>query len=125
MLLQPIVENAIQHGFSARPHNPVIELDAILDNDTLEIRISDNGKGMSGDMIERLSRRLLGVDDETQWMEKGVGLVNTARRLQVLFGYKARLAMEQRESGGMTFTLYIPATERKEALPHDDPNANR
>jgi len=125
LLLQPVVENAIGHGFSARPAHPVILLETSLDNHMLEIRISDNGRGMPEDKISRLNRRLLGLEEETLWQEKGVGLINTARRLQVLYGYRARLSAEARAGGGMTFTLHIPVTNVKEAVTHDDPNADR
>ncbi|MBW4083218.1 sensor histidine kinase [Paenibacillus sp. S150] len=125
LLLQPVVENAISHGFSSRPAAPSILLEASFDSNLLVIRISDNGRGMPEDKLQRLNRRLLGTEDETLWPEKGVGLINTARRLQVLYGYRARLTAEARAGGGMTFTLHIPVTNDKEAVPHDDPDADR
>jgi two-component system sensor histidine kinase YesM len=125
LLLQPIVENAISHGFSARPVSPAIWLEAAFEQDLLKISISDNGRGMPEDKLQRLNRRLLGTEDETIWPEKGVGLVNTARRLQVLYGYRARLTAQARADEGMTFTLYIPVTTEKEAVLHDDPDADR
>lgn len=127
LLLQPIVENAIYHGFSSRPADPAIELRASLQHQKLEIAISDNGRGMAEEAIERLNRRLLGMEEETpRQQDKGVGLINTARRLQVLFGYQARLTAAERKGGGMCFTLYIPITSSgKEANVHDDVNADR
>lgn len=125
LLLQPIVENAISHGFSARPDQPAIRLEAAFESDLLRISISDNGRGMPEDKLQRLNRRLQGSEDTALWPEKGVGLVNTARRLQVLYGYRARLSAQAREDeAGMTFTLYIPVTREKEAVPLDDPDAN-
>lgn len=126
LLLQPIVENAISHGFSARPDHPSIRLEAAFESDLLRISISDNGRGMPEDKLQRLNRRLQGSEDTALWPEKGVGLVNTARRLQVLYGYRARLSAQAREDEeGMTFTLYIPVTREKEAVPLDDPDADR
>ncbi|WP_379131090.1 sensor histidine kinase [Paenibacillus sp. sgz500958] len=126
LLLQPIVENAIYHGFSSRPEHPVIELRTSFQGHKLEITISDNGRGLSDDMIVRLNRRLHGMEDETlRQQDKGVGLINTARRLQVLYGYQASITAAAREGGGMSFTLYIPVTSSKEAVIHDDGNADR
>jgi two-component system sensor histidine kinase YesM len=125
LLLQPIVENAISHGFSARPAKPAILLEAAFEDDMLKISISDNGRGMPEDKLQRLNRRLQGNEDTALWPEKGVGLVNTARRLQVLYGYRARLSAQARtDDDGMTFTLYIPITSEKEAVPLDDPDAD-
>lgn len=125
LLLQPIVENAISHGFSARPQNPAIRLEAEMEQDLLKISISDNGRGMPEDKLQRLNRRLQGSEDTALWPEKGVGLVNTARRLEVLYGYRARLSAQAGTEEGMTFTLYIPITSEKEAVPLDDPDADR
>ncbi|CAM4339332.1 sensor histidine kinase [Paenibacillus typhae] len=124
LLLQPVVENAISHGFSARPDNPAIRLEASLEQDMLTISISDNGRGMPDDKLQRLNRRLLGDEEETLWPEKGVGLINTARRLQVLYGYRSRLTAQLRAAGGMTFTFMIPVTAEKEAEAHDDPDVD-
>lgn len=125
LLLQPIVENAISHGFSARPAKPAIRLEAAFEDDMLKISISDNGRGMPEDKLQRLNRRLQGNEDTALWPEKGVGLVNTARRLQVLYGYRARLSAQARtDEDGMTFTLYIPVTSEKEAVALDDPDAD-
>lgn len=124
LLLQPIVENAIWHGFSSRPEHPAIELTAVQDGSRVEIRISDNGRGMPEDMINRLNRRLLGMEELPSQQEKGVGLVNTARRLQVLYGYQARLTAAPRVGGGMSFTLHIPVTNSKEADFNDEGHAD-
>lgn len=80
---------------------------------------------MAEDKLQRLNRRLQGNEDTALWPEKGVGLVNTARRLQVLYGYRARPSAQARtDDDGMTFTLYIPITSEKEAVPLDDPDAD-
>lgn len=114
LLLQPVVENAIAHGFSARPDNPAIGLESRMNGGMLEIVISDNGKGMSGEALMRLDRRLSNAEPEPLQTEKGVGLINTARRLQVLYGYKSRLTAEANPGGGMRFTMSIPVTNSKE-----------
>ncbi|MCM3702806.1 sensor histidine kinase [Paenibacillus macerans] len=125
LLLQPIIENAIYHGFSSRPEHPVIKLRTSLQGKMLEITISDNGRGLSQDMTDRLNRRLLGMEDETaRQQDKSVGLVNTARRLQVLYGYQARLTAAACEGGGMSFTLYIPIASGKEAVILDQGNVD-
>lgn len=126
LLLQPIVENAIYHGFASRPEHPLIELRTELQGQKLQITISDNGRGLPEEMIARLNRRLIEAEDETgPQREKGVGLTNTARRLQVLYGYPARITAAPREGGGLRFTLTIPLTSSKEADNDDDRNADR
>ncbi|GIO13194.1 sensor histidine kinase [Cohnella xylanilytica] len=126
LLLQPIVENAIQHGFSSRPENPAIELRAAIHGPMLEIAIGDNGRGLSEESVSRLNRRMNGMADEApRQQEKGVGLINTARRLQVLYGDQARMQAAARPGGGMMFTLYIPIASGKETDIHDEGNVDR
>ncbi|SFB30429.1 two-component system, sensor histidine kinase YesM [Cohnella sp. OV330] len=126
LLLQPIVENAIQHGLSARPENPTIDLSAAVHDRMLVIAIGDNGRGVSEENLTRLNRRMLGLGDELPSQpEKGVGLVNTARRLQVLYGDQARLKAAAREGGGTIFTFYIPIAIGKETDNHDEGHADR
>ncbi|WP_246096669.1 sensor histidine kinase [Paenibacillus sinopodophylli] len=123
LLLQPIVENAIIHGFSARPEFPIISLFARIAGRMAEIEIRDNGRGMSGEAIISLNQRLLDAESNMPAQEKSVGLVNTARRLRVLYGHRARLTAAEGESGGMSFILQIPMQSRKEAEHHDEDHA--
>ncbi|WP_337102262.1 sensor histidine kinase [Paenibacillus sp. YIM B09110] len=124
LLLQPIVENAIIHGFSARPEWPVISLSVRLADRMAEIEIRDNGRGMPEEAITSLNQRLLAAESNMPAQEKSVGLVNTARRLRVLYGHRARLTAAEGENGGMSFTLQIPVQNRKEAERHDEDHAN-
>ncbi|MNB78076.1 Sensor histidine kinase YpdA [compost metagenome] len=124
LLLQPVVENAIAHGFSARPERPWIGLSSSVSGGMLEISITDNGRGMDEEAVKRLNRRLLGAEQEAPQPEKGVGLVNTARRLQVLYGFRSRLTAAANPGGGMIFTFCIPVTNSKEGSSHDDGHAD-
>ncbi|WP_025699379.1 hypothetical protein, partial [Paenibacillus forsythiae] len=65
-------------------------------------------------------RRLSGAEPEQPQPEKGVGLLNTARRLQVLYGYRSRLTAAANPGGGMIFTFHIPVKGSKEVSSHDD-----
>lgn len=123
LLLQPIVENAIIHGFSARPEWPVITLSARIVGRMAEIEIGDNGRGMTEEAIMGLNQRLLDAESNMPAQEKSVGLVNTARRLRVLYGHRARLTASEGEGGGLSFILQIPMQSRKEAERHDEDHA--
>jgi two-component system LytT family sensor kinase len=48
LLLQPVVENAVRHGVSARADGGTLRLSARRDGDRLEIEIADDGPGMNG-----------------------------------------------------------------------------
>ncbi len=73
MLLQPLVENAIHHGFSEDHLQINIHIEAQREADTLVLRVSDDGCGFP-------------TSDERHVFEKGTGLQNTRERLRTLYG---------------------------------------
>ena len=80
-ILQPLVENAIKHAVAPTSRPIVIRLGARREGDEAIISVSDNGGG-------------IGTTAGT-----GVGLANTRRRLEVVYGEKARLETIAHDSG--------------------------
>ena len=76
MLLQPIVENSITHGFIHDMEGALIEIKGKIDGDEAVIRISDNGAGISQ---ERILYILSKNSDR-------IGLSNINQRLKLLYG---------------------------------------
>jgi two-component system, LytTR family, sensor kinase len=91
--LQPIVENAIRHGIGASGSAGRVSISARRVNDTLEIRVEDDGPG------------LVRQSDSN---EKGIGLANTRARLEQLYGSAARLTLQNAEGGGAAVTMFLP-----------------
>ena len=105
MLLQPIVENAITHGFIGITGK--VEVSARLDND-LVITIEDNGKGMSKEIADDLKRRL---DNDEMLIDSDlhhVALVNIQKRIRMVCGDKYGVAVESAENSGTKVTLILP-----------------
>ena len=96
LILQPIVENAIRHGIAPRSTPGLIEILAKPQNGTLRIQIRDNGPGLPAD---RNSEALF---------TKGLGLANTERRLDRLYGAAHRFDLVNDPEGGLVVTLEIP-----------------
>jgi two-component system LytT family sensor kinase len=96
LILQPIVENAIRHGIAPRATPGLIEILAKPQNGSLRIQIRDNGPGLPTD---RNSEALF---------TKGLGLANTERRLERLYGADHRFDLTNDPQGGLVVTLEIP-----------------
>jgi sensor histidine kinase YesM len=92
MLLQPLIENAVQHGIDPRIEGGVIALTAASEGDFLEITISDNGIGFS--------------DPRSH----GLGLKNVRDRLTNLYRGSASLKIEEQVGGGTKVVLRLPQT---------------
>jgi two-component system LytT family sensor kinase len=96
LILQPIVENAIRHGIAPRSSPGLIEIEAKRRNSTLRIQVRDNGPGLPN---HRTSENMF---------KKGLGLANTEKRLEQLYGAAHRFDLNDHPEGGLVVTLEIP-----------------
>ena len=78
LLLQPLVENCIKHGFARKVGPGTITIRSRRERGLAIIEMEDDGLGISD---ERLSHAL----------SSGIGLSNVNERLRVLYGASGRL----------------------------------
>ncbi len=102
-VLQPLVENAIRHGLSARSAAGTIEIAAFVEGGSLIVRVTDNGVGLNA--VSASAGR-------------GIGLANVRTRLAILYGDDNRLRLMSNSSGGAIAELTVPA-RRHPAAAHD------
>jgi LytS/YehU family sensor histidine kinase len=91
-VLQPLVENALEHGVDRIEGSGCVEIDAEREGDSLVLAVRDNGAGERADARAGL----------------GIGLTNTRARLAALYGDAATLALRPRPSGGTEVMLRLP-----------------
>lgn len=108
LLLQPIVENAIVHGFLEREHYSAITLCAGICNSKLEIAISDNGSGMTELELAVMKRKLEEAEPPDSADPDHIGLHNILKRMRLLYGSEADMAISSNEDAGITVTLSFP-----------------
>jgi two-component system LytT family sensor kinase len=94
LLLQPLLENAIKHAIAPFSKPGKISVYSSRENDTLLLRVTDNGPGLSG--FNEVSER------------SGIGLLNTRARLQGLYGGQHRIELKCAQSGGLVVEIAIP-----------------
>jgi two-component system sensor histidine kinase LytS len=97
--LQPLVENAVQHGLHSSPRAGRLQLAVRATGQWLEIRVSDNGQGMPSTEAEQLffAER-----------PRVHALVLLRRRLQGLFEHSFQLEVQSEIGEGTTVTMRIP-----------------
>jgi signal transduction histidine kinase len=96
MLLQPIVENAINHGIAPRVSGGCITIRASSDRAQLRIEVRDDG---------------VGLDAEKSCEGHGVGLSNVRKRLAQLYPDAHAFRLERGEPGGTVAIIEIPFEE--------------
>jgi two-component system LytT family sensor kinase len=96
--LQPLVENAVRHGFDGGREAVAVEITgADLGSDAL-VCVRDDGAGMSREEIEAA------LEGQTD----GIGLTNVDRRLRSSFGSEYGLAIESGPGRGTEVRLTVP-----------------
>ena len=112
MILQPIIENSVNHGIREKEGEGHIRLHVWADENDICIEIDDDGIGidpaiarkiMSGESAHSLSGR----DSE------GIGLDNVIKRLRSYYGREDVFEIKPGEEGGTMVTLFIPKTGRR------------
>jgi len=99
LVLQPLVENALQHGIAPRSRAGRLDITAARRGDRLRLAVCDDGPGVAPGFSIAAQR--------------GVGLRNTRERLQRLYGERGDLALA---SDGERTTAAIELPLRTEAL---------
>lgn len=90
LVLQPLVENAVRHGIATRAGLGRVEVKASRQGDTLQLSVSDDGRGLPQAMTER------------------VGLTNTRTRLGLLYGDQQRFEVRNADDGGVIADIELP-----------------
>lgn len=84
MIIQPLIENAIMHGFDREGKTGRIVLSVIDEIDTIVISVKDDGVGMDEQTVQGI---LTGSREEYDPSETGgIGLDNVLRRMRILYG---------------------------------------
>jgi two-component system sensor histidine kinase YesM len=104
LLVQPLVENAVQHGVEEKAGEALIRLIVSEENGRVRIRVEDNGKGMEETELRRLQRKLSEPMDEMT----GCGLWNVHQRMQLKYGEDAGVSVGRSDLGGLRVELEWP-----------------
>jgi len=86
MSLQPIVENAIYHGIEQMAEDTNIYIKGFVEGDDCIIQITDSGKGMTEEEVEKLRMKIAGELDSNGGSGNGIGLKNVQDRIHIAFG---------------------------------------
>jgi two-component system, sensor histidine kinase YesM len=100
LLLQPLVENAINHGIDHKesPGKAVLTITAKQVDNDLIFKVSDNGCGMEPDLLKTI------LTTKT----KGYGVQNVHHRVKLTYGADYGLTYTSKLMEGTTVTLTIP-----------------
>ncbi|MDY4190844.1 MAG: histidine kinase, partial [Oscillospiraceae bacterium] len=123
MLLQPLVENAVNHGIRpAAGRDCTLSVGVRLEGGEMVFEVSDDGVGMSE---ERLFSVLSREDGAAEGSWNRVGLFNVNERLLLHYGSRSLLQIYSEEQVGTTILFRIPVQEREEESPDEGADRGR
>lgn len=118
MIIQPLVENAIQHGIKEAPWDGEIVLAISEEEEYITIEVSDNGRGMAKEVIHHILEGGLGKEDSSA-NSTGIGIRNVIERLQLYYAREEVLSITSQIGEGTTVTIKIPKMgELEEHVPN-------
>lgn len=105
--MQPIVENALLHGIAPQDRAGILQIKFFCLDGALHIRVKDNGKGISPQLLEALSHQPE-RDDGSH-----IGIANVRARLHLLFGDAGALWIESEPNLYTIVELSMPCSQKK------------
>ncbi len=94
LLLQPLAENAVKHAIGTRPSGGTISVTIAGNNGNLSISVADDGPGIE--------------DSDRNRDGHGIGLANTMKRLETMYGDSHRLELVHSNDGGLEVNITLP-----------------
>lgn len=104
LILQPFVENAIDHGLDlSEKEEKCLTVSVREDEDSILFEIEDNGAGMEKERAQEI----------TSYQSKGYGVRNVCERIRVLYGAAGSVRVDSSPGKGTKVTIRIPKKTEK------------
>ncbi|ETI70156.1 cache domain-containing sensor histidine kinase [Neobacillus vireti] len=110
LLIQPIIENAINHGLEMKLGEGELIIDIFIEQDFLVIKVKDDGLGMDEATLANICNLTHDTKDANH---TGIGMENVIRRIELFFGSKYGVLIESKIDCGTTVTIRLPVIRER------------
>ncbi|MFB5268398.1 sensor histidine kinase [Paenibacillus enshidis] len=113
LTLQPLVENAIQHGFEGRTSGGVLHIAVWEEQGDIILEAADNGAGISPEVLGTFQYMIREQDDSaagSRWFgeQRGLGVRNVADRIRIQYGSSYGIIICSHKDSGTVIRCKIP-----------------
>lgn len=112
LILQPLVENAIIHGFKDIDYMGEIVIRIFKRDETLYFEVSDNGVGCD---VDKMNGKLSGYSAAETNLD-GYGIINVDEKIKLCYGNKYGVVFCNNEAEGTTVRITLPANSNEGGL---------
>lgn len=115
-LLQPLLENAIEHGVIPCKKKCIIKINGkVFPDRSAEITIFDDGIGISPDELQKLNEKIKNINvPYAEKDERGIGIMNVHMRIQNYYGKVYGIFVESKKGEYTCVHIRFPITEMPE-----------
>lgn len=107
-ILQPIIENAVQHGMDSTNQPFMISITAAAEDENIQIKVCNNGKEISKEKLDEIRLSLRHPIDSENNASSRIGLSNIEKRLNIYYGHGYGLAIDSNEERNTVVTIIVP-----------------
>jgi two-component system, sensor histidine kinase YesM len=104
MILEPVVENCIKHGFAGNFKDAKIRVTVFQENQKLYIAVRDNGKGIDENELLKLQENL----EKMSFLEEHIGLNNIHSIIRLRYGEPFGISIKSQLGEFTEVTLQMP-----------------
>lgn len=118
LTLQPLVENAINHGFNGKNALRRLWITGKIQDSQFILEIRDNGNGFSDDQLIQLRQKIRLVEANQLSIESNdghIGLINTCLRLHYYSKGTMHMALRNEDGAVVTLTFLYPGNGREDS----------
>ncbi|HEY5586743.1 MAG TPA: histidine kinase [Ruminiclostridium sp.] len=112
MILQPLIENAIEHGIAPKGGKGTIEITSSMDTEMLSFTVKDDGTGMDESKIMEISADQADIKGRAN----KIGLKNVSQRLSLYYKDKAELKISSEKGKGTEIIIRVPNIKKADKL---------
>lgn len=103
LIIQPILENAFEHGIKTKKKNAIISVSFDVTDNELKIIVEDNGNELSDAKLVELQNSLSHYEEEREI----TGIINIHHRVKLVFGEDSGIELYRSKLGGLKAVLKI------------------
>ena len=116
LILQPLIENAFEHGVKHQTEESLIRVSFVCTPEAVRILVEDSGRSATDEMIHQVRRRLEAEDEPGG---DSVALVNIQKRLRMVYQNGSCLRVSRSSLGGFCSEIYIRKDPQKHVSDDD------
>lgn len=110
MSIQPLVENAVNHGIEPKGNKGRISITAVVSDNCMVIEIMDNGMGIEEEKLIRINNILYSdnFDEDETFGKNGIGLINVHQRIHLFCGKQYGLIINSKINEFTRVVIRLP-----------------